>query len=146
RPLAVHLRVGDVGVPVGDVAPPSSPRVLVDAGLAEGSGYQRGSALPVGPCRLPIDVEFGVVAAGSPALQNLLRGLDGAAGQGGERVEVRSRGGHLTAVEIAVGPAIETMPDAGSEGVVHRRVAESAVDPDGGELPASEESADADDC
>ena len=46
RPLAAHLRDGDVGVPVGDGAP-AGLGVVVHPGLAEGGGQQGGGRLPV---------------------------------------------------------------------------------------------------
>src|SRR5262249_39649295 len=54
----------------------------------------------------------------------------------GGRRWVGSGGDDGTAVEVAVGPAVEPPADAGGQGVVHRGVAQRALDPDGAQAAA----------
>ena len=68
--LAVHLVVGDVGVPIGDRAP-TGLGVQVYAGEPEGGGQKGGGRLAVGPERLAIDIQLGVELARPPAREHL---------------------------------------------------------------------------
>ena len=71
--LAVHLVVGDVGVPIGDRAP-TGLGVQVYAGEPEGGGQKGGGRLAVGPERLAIDIQLGVELARPPAREHLAHG------------------------------------------------------------------------
>jgi hypothetical protein len=125
--------------------------VHVDAGHAEGRGQQGGCRLGHRSIleRLAIQQELGVVLARPPALQHRLDRGDGdrrarLAEHVGDRLQVRREGHDLAHVEVAVGPTIETPADARSERVVHRGVAQRALNAERRHSITVEERRDAD--
>src|SRR4029077_12401282 len=77
---------------------------------------------------LAILVQLGVVATWSPAGENLLHRCDVDAEQIGERFEVRRQSYDRADVEIAVGPAVEPLANAGRKRIVDGRVTKRALD------------------
>ncbi len=132
-PLPVHLRDRNVGVPVRDRAPPRV-RVQVDARQTERRGQDRRAALPVGPERLAVLVQLGVVLPGAPAPEDLAHVVLGDAEGLRDRLDGRRERHDGAHVEVPVRPPIQPPPDPLRERVVHRRVAERAGDPHGHDL------------
>src|SRR6266705_3628259 len=126
-PRAVHLRHGDVGVPVRHRAE-ARPRVEVHAGEAERGRNQRARLPAVRTEGFAVLVELGVEAPGAPAVQyRLYRSLIDLQ-QLGDRGEVGSERNDESDVQVAVGPAVEALADSGRKGVVDGRVAQRALD------------------
>ena len=110
----MHLGTRDVGIPVGDRSA-AGPGGEVHAGEAERGRDERPCLLSVGAKGLAILVEFGVVAARSPARENLFYGLDINAEEVGERLEIWCQRHDRADVQIAVGPTVEPLTNAGRE-------------------------------
>src|SRR5438445_12509596 len=142
--LPIHLRVGDVRVPVGDRSP-ARIRVQVDPREAKGRRKKGGGRLPVRTERLSIHVQLGVVLTGSPAGEHLAYGGLVHAEQVRDRLQVRRQRNDRADVEIAVGPAIAPLTDAFGEAVIDGGVAERAGDADRGDLAALGECVQPDD-
>ena len=126
---AVHLRDGDVGVPVRHRSP-AVVGVQVDACEPERGRNHGRAALAVGPCGLSVLVELGVVLAGAPAIQHLHDGRLIDAEKVLEGLQARRDGDNGADIEIAIGPAVEAPADAMGERIVHGRMTESAGDAD----------------
>src|SRR3954447_6045413 len=126
-PLAVHLCVRDIGVPVRHAAP-SGIGVQVDAGETKGGGQQSRSAFAVRPKGLTVHIELRVVSPRSPAVEDAPDLFIVLAERGGKGREDRRHGDDRADVKITVGPAVETPTDAVGEGVVDRRVTNGAGD------------------
>ena len=52
--LAVHFEIRNKGVPVGHVAPRTSPRVVINAGQSKSSGIERGGRLTIRTKSFPV--------------------------------------------------------------------------------------------
>ena len=113
RAVAAHLRDGDVAVPVRDVvAVAGGVMRLMPAQAVRGRDHLRAVHA--------VQVEARVVLALAPGVVDRLR----LRRQRGRQRDDRAR------VEVAVGPAVEPLADAGRERVVDRRVAQRAGDAD----------------
>ena len=124
--LAVHLEIGDERVPVRHGAP-AGVGVQVDAGEAERRRDQRRRGLAVRPERLAVEEQLGVELARSPAVRapcapsawSRLQQVATALQVGRERDDRAD-------VQVAIGPAVEPLADAGRERVVDGRMAQRA--------------------
>jgi hypothetical protein len=126
-PQAVHLGLRYVGIPVGH-GPEAGPGAEVHAGEAERRRNERARLLSVRAEGLAILVEDRVVAARSPAREHLLHGGLVDPEEVGERLEIGGERDDGADVQVAVGPAVQALADAGGERVVDVRVAERALD------------------
>src|SRR5215468_5137351 len=105
--------------------------MVVDAGKTEGRGIEGGGGLAVGPECLAVQVQLGIEFPRSPAGENLLHRRLVDLERVDERAQVRRRGNDGADVQIAVGPAVQAVTDAGREGVIDRRMTQRALDADG---------------
>jgi hypothetical protein len=100
---------------------PASPNAARD---------QHRPRLAVGPECLAVEQHLGVELARAPALQDGAQLIVGDVEQVRDRRHVRRERDDRADVEIAIRPAVETMPDARRERVVDRRVTQRARDAD----------------
>src|SRR5438046_650311 len=94
----------------------------------------RAGWLAVGPEGFAVLVELRVKAARAPAGEHLLDGRGVYAEQVRKRLEGRRQRDDRSDVEVAVGPAVEPMPDARRERVVHCGVTGRACNADGSDV------------
>ena len=129
RPLAVHLRVGHVGVPVRDRAPARvGVQVLTRPGRTRrGSAWRRSCRRGERPCR-PGSAPRRTCPA--PRLEHLAHRRSSTLQQVRDRLRFGRQRDDRAHVQIAVGPAVEPAADALEERVVHGGVAQRAGDPD----------------
>ena len=127
RSRTMYLGDPDVSVPVSD-RPGAGRGSKIDAGQAERRRDQRSSLLAVGAKGLSILIEECVVSPRPPTGENLLHGCDIDAEQVGERLQVRRQRHDRADIEVAVGPTVKPLADAGRERVIDRRVTERALD------------------
>src|SRR5712692_8392558 len=99
----------------------------VYAGEAERGRDQRARLPSVGPEGLAVLVELGVEAARAPAIEHLLHRCDIHSEKIGEGLEVRGERDDDTDIQVAVGPAVQSFPDAGRERIIDGRMAEGAL-------------------
>jgi len=116
RAVPAHLGHGHVPVPIREVRAVAGDGDGVDVLQSVRRRDLLGSVLPV-------EVEPRVVPSGAPAVEDRL----------GRLVERRGERDDRPDVEVAVGPAVEALPDTVGERVVDRRVAKRAGDADPGE-------------
>src|SRR5579864_1819262 len=149
--VAVHLEVGDVGVPVGDVAEAARPCVEILAEMAVGGRDPDRGRLAVRPETDGVNVDLGVVEAGAPAKEHLLERVDRhwvARPEDllGRRSQVGRERDDQTGVQVLVRPAVQSLADSRGERVVDGRMANGAGDADRSERTALvEEALDAED-
>ena len=131
RALAVHLGVGDVGVPVRDRAP-AGVGVEVLAGQPERRGEQRRRrSCRRGGSALPSWFELRVVPARAPAREHLAApSASSTPSRSANGFRVGASATIAPTFEVAVRPAVEPAADALHERVVDGRVAEGAGDAD----------------
>jgi hypothetical protein len=67
---AMHLKVGDEGVPLRDRTPPTGRGVKIDASQSERTRDQNGSGSSIGAESLAFEEKFGVEFARSPTIQH----------------------------------------------------------------------------
>ena len=148
--LAVHFKVGDKGIPMRDRAP-AGPRVKVHASKPEGWRNQRRARhIPAGhhtvrallriKC-LAVQDQFRVEFTRSPTAEHGTHRVLADTEQTGNRAEVRSKRHDSANIEIAVGPAIQPVPDASRERVIDRRMAQGTLDADRDQMPGAIEEA-----
>ena len=118
----------------------------VDAREPEGRGDQRRGRLPVGTKSFSVEEQFGVEFPGTPSAEHLAHRRLIRLQQHCHGAQVGSEGNDRPDVQVAVRPAIETVTDTGRQRVSHRRVAQSALNADGAERRAVEESRKSNDC
>src|SRR5947209_14239233 len=102
--------------------------MLVHSGEPERWRIERSGRLAVGTECLAVEIELGIELARSPAGENLFHGRLVHLQHLRERAEVRRRVNDRAYVQVAIGPAVETMADPGRECVIHGRVSERPWD------------------
>jgi hypothetical protein len=65
--LSVHLEIGDIGVPVGDISPPATPGVLIHTGKSESRRKQNGCRFSVGAECFAVQIQLRIVFTWPPA-------------------------------------------------------------------------------
>ncbi len=129
--LPVHLENRDEGIPIGN-ASPARVGVQVHAGQAERGGNERRGGLAVGPERLAVQEQLGVELPRAPAGEHLVaHRLLVHPEERGDGRQVGREPDDRADVQVAVRPAIQPVTDARRERVVHRRMAEGALDAEG---------------
>src|SRR6187455_3713153 len=131
--LAVHDVNGYIRVPVRHAAP-AGRGVQIDAGEAERRRDQDGSRLAIGTKCLAVHQQQSIGAARTPGVQNRSHRGDIGAEEIGDRLEPWCERNDGADIEIAIGPAIKPMTDAGSKRIVHGGMAQRALDADGLDL------------
>lgn len=110
RPLAAHLGVRDVGVPVGHRAP-AGPCVVVHTREAERGREQRGGGLPIRTEGFAVMEELGIEFPRPPGRERLLERLLIDAQAVRQRLRVRGEQDDLPHIKIPVRPAVQAMAD-----------------------------------
>src|SRR2546423_1500370 len=128
RPLPLQFKVSDVSVPVRHGAPAARPRVVVDARHPEGGRDQSGRRFAVGAEGLAVEVQLCVEFSRPPTGEHFLERRVADAQKLRERARVGCERDDLADVEVAVGPAVQAVTDAGHESIVNRRVADGATE------------------
>ncbi len=144
RAAAVHLEIGDEGVPVRDTAP-ARPGVQIDACQAERGRDERRGGAAVGLKGLAVERQLGVELPRAPAVEDRAHGGLVDAQEIDERLHAGSQRDDRADVQVAVRPAVEASTDARRQLVVDRGMAQRALDADRAELALVEETGDADD-
>ena len=110
--------------------------MIVYARQTKGRGIERRGALAIRTERLAIKVQLGVEFPRSPGRHGLLdvrfRNLQ----QVNEGAQVRRQAHNCPDIEVAIGPAVEAVPDAGGVGVIDRRMTQRALNANGIERPS----------
>src|ERR1051326_305404 len=99
----------------------------VDARQTERRRYQGSRGAAIGTEGLPVHEKFGVKFAGAPTAED---GMDGGlidAQQIGNRLKVGRETDNRADVQVAIWPAIETMPNARRKCVIDRGMAQRAL-------------------
>src|ERR1700730_1329046 len=126
----MHLQIRDIGIPVRNGAPRSSPRVIVHTCQPKSGWIERCRALAIRPERLAVKIQLGVELARAPAIEHLFDRRLVDLKHLGIRAEIRSGCDYRADVEIAIRPAIEAATDSRQQGVIYRRVTQRALDAD----------------
>src|SRR5215211_5449058 len=91
---------------------------------------QRGRRFTVRTKSLAVKKQFSVKLSRSPTLQHRSHRRLVDAEQGRNRLQVRTQRDNRTHVQIAIGPTVEALTDAGCKLVVDRRVTQRTRDAD----------------
>src|SRR5690349_20937341 len=122
----MHLSVGHKGVPVSHRSP-TGIGSIVYASQSKRGRQQCSGRLTVRPKCLPVHIQFSVILSWSPASQNFFYGWYVNAQQVGDGLQVGRQRDDCSNIEVAVGPAVQTVANAWGEGVVNRGVAKSTL-------------------
>src|SRR6185503_12086449 len=101
----------------------AGPGVQVHPRQSECGRNQRARLPAIGPEGLAVLVQDGVKTPGPPAREHFLDGRLVDAEKIGEGLEVWSERQDEADVEVAIGPAVQALADAGRERVIHLRMA-----------------------
>src|SRR5262245_30698432 len=123
----MHLQVGNEGVPIGDCAPTTRPRVIVYTSHTKGGWHERSGGFPVGTKRFAVEDYLGVELARSPTVEHFLQGGFVHAEQIGDGFEVGSKGDDATDVQVAVRPTVQAVSNTRRKGIVDRGVAQRTL-------------------
>src|SRR6478672_6699045 len=124
--FAMHLQIGDERVPIRYRTPPGIG-VKVYSGKTKGRRNERCGGFAVRTESFSVHKQLSIKLARPPASKNGLDGCNIHAQDIGNRLQIGSKAHDCANVQVAVGPAVQPMSNAGSKCVVHRGVAERAL-------------------
>jgi hypothetical protein len=106
---------------------------------AEGGWNESGRGFAIGAKSFAVHKQLGIEMTGAPAVQNpTYRGFIRAK-KFSYRLQSRRKRYDRTHIQITVGPTVQAVADAGSEGIVDSRVAERALNANGLKVPLAVE-------
>jgi hypothetical protein len=114
RPLAVHLQVCHKGIPICGSAE-SGPGTQIYACLPEGRRNEGGRGFAVGTKCFAVQEHFRIKFPGTPTVQDAPHRRVVNAQETGHNTQIRRKRDDCSDIEIAVGPTILTVADAGDK-------------------------------